>query len=134
AIERYKMRLSGPLLDRIDLQVHVRAVPLHELRRAEPAEPSAAIRERVATARDRQVHRLAPWSLRCNAEMPSAVLRATCRLDSGSERRLVDLIERRRSFTARSIDRMLKVARTIADLDGKPEIDPDCLDDAARFR
>ncbi|HEX2690980.1 MAG TPA: ATP-binding protein [Kofleriaceae bacterium] len=134
AIERYQLRLSGPLLDRIDLQVYVRPVPLAELRRAEPGESSAAIRARVACARDRQLVRLRPWNLRCNAEMPSAVLRATCRLDGMGERTLAELVEGRRSFTARSIDRLIKVARTVADLLGQDNIDAGCLLEAAAYR
>ncbi|HEV7556026.1 MAG TPA: YifB family Mg chelatase-like AAA ATPase [Kofleriaceae bacterium] len=134
AIERYRTRLSGPLLDRIDLQVHVMPVPLDELRRGEPAESSAAIRDRVAAARERQLARLRPFGVRCNAEMTTSVLRATCRLDAASERELGELVGRRRSFTARSIDRLLKVARTIADLTGLDDIDPGCLCEAASFR
>jgi magnesium chelatase family protein len=134
AIERYQLRLSGPLLDRIDLHVYVQPVALRELRRAEPGEPSAKIRERVVAARDRQLARLRPWHLRCNAEMPSAVLRATCKLDSLSERTLTDLVEQRRTFTARSVDRLIKVARTIADLMGQDDIDAGCLLEAAAFR
>jgi magnesium chelatase family protein len=134
ALERYRLRLSGPLLDRIDLQVYVRPVPLRELRSTDPGESSARIRDRVAAARDRQLARLRPWDLRCNAEMTSAVLRATCRLDGLGERTLVDLVERRRSFTARSIDRLIKVARTVADLLGQDDIDAGCLLEAAAFR
>jgi len=134
AIERYRQRLSGPLLDRIDLHVYVRPVPLAELRCSEPGESSAAIRARVVAARDRQLARLRPWSLRCNAEMPSAVQRATCKLDSLGERTLADLVEKRRSFTARSIDRLIKVARTIADLLGQDDIDAGCLLEAAAYR
>ncbi len=134
AIERYRLRLSGPLLDRIDLHVYVQPVPLHELRAIEPGEPSAAIRARVVAARDRQLARLRPWNLRCNAEMPSAVQRATCKLDSLGERTLADLVEKRRSFTARSIDRLIKVARTIADLLGQDDIDAGCLLEAAAYR
>ena len=134
AIERYKLRLSGPLLDRIDLQVFVQPVALAELRRHEPGESSAAIRARVCAARDRQLARLAPWGLRCNAEMSSAVVRATCRLDAAAERTLAEIVERRRSFTARSIDRLLKVARTIADLLGQDTVDAGCLVEAASFR
>jgi len=134
AIERYRLRLSGPLLDRIDLQVFVRPVPLRELRDTAPGEASAPIRDRVAAARDRQLARLRPWRLRCNAEMPSAVLRATCRLDSLGERTLAELVERRRTFTARSIDRLIKVARTVADLLGQDDIDAGCLLEAAAFR
>jgi magnesium chelatase family protein len=134
AIERYQLRLSGPLLDRIDLQVYVQPVPLRELRHAGPGESSAAIRARVAAARDRQLARLKPWSLRCNAEMPSAVMRATCKLDSAGERTLAQLVEQRRSFTARSVDRLIKVARTIADLVGQDDIDAGCLLEAASYR
>ena len=134
AIERYRLRLSGPLLDRIDLHVYVQPVPLHELRAIQPGESSAAIRARVVAARDRQLIRLRPWNLRCNAEMPSAVQRATCKLDSLGERTLADLVEQRRSFTARSIDRLIKVARTIADLIGQDDIDAGCLLEAAAYR
>ena len=134
AIERYQLRLSGPLLDRIDLQIYVQPVPLRELRRADPGESSAAIRARVAAARDRQIARLRPWNLRCNAEMSSAVMRATCQLDSLGERTLAQLVEHRRSFTARSIDRVIKVARTIADLLGQDHIDAGCLLEAAAYR
>src|SRR5882672_4731794 len=107
---RYRLRLSGPLLDRIDLQVYVRPVPLRELRRPNPGESSAQIRARVAAARDRQLARLRPWNLRCNAEMPVSVQRATCKLDSLGERTLAELVERRRTVTARSVDRLIKVA------------------------
>jgi magnesium chelatase family protein len=134
AIERYKLRLSGPILDRIDLQVYVQPVALAELRAAEPAEPSAAIRARVVAARERQLARLRPWCLHCNAEMTSAVLRATCRLDDTCERALAEIVEQRRSFTARSVDRLLKVARTIADLLGQDEIDAASLREAASYR
>ncbi|MGE3547527.1 MAG: YifB family Mg chelatase-like AAA ATPase [Kofleriaceae bacterium] len=134
SIERYRLRMSGPLLDRIDLHVYVRPVKLRELREAAPGESSAAIRARVVEARDRQRLRLAPWGLHCNAAMPSSVLRATCKLDSDGEHTLSDLVERRKLFTGRSIDRMLKVARTIADLLGQDSIDTGCLLEAAGYR
>jgi magnesium chelatase family protein len=134
ALERYQLRMSGPLLDRIDLQVFVQPVPLRALRATEPGEPSAAIRARVAAARDRQRARLRPWGLGCNAEMPSAVMRATCTLDADGERTLAKLVEHRRTLTARSIDRLLKVARTIADLTGQDAIDTGCLLEAAAYR
>jgi len=134
ALARYKLRMSGPLLDRIDLQVHVQPVPLAELRSIEPGESSAMMRERVIAARDRQHHRLAPFGVRCNAEMSSAVMRATCRLDGHGERTLADLVHRRFSFTARSVDRLIKVARTCADLAGEDAIDAACLLEAASYR
>ena len=134
AVERYKLRMSGPLLDRIDLQVYVQPVPLAELRSAEPGEASAAIRERVVAARDRQQHRLARWGARCNAEMSNRVQRATCKLDSKCESALEHLVAARTSFTARSVNRLIRVARTIADLLGQDQIDVGCLNEAASFR
>jgi magnesium chelatase family protein len=134
AIERYRSRLSGPLLDRIDLQVFVKAVPLKDLRDATPGESSEAMRQRVTLARERQQERLAPFGLRCNAEMTSTVMRATCRLDAACESMLASIVEDRRSFTARSVDRLIKVARTIADLTGLPEIEPGCLSEASHFK
>jgi magnesium chelatase family protein len=134
ALERYRARLSGPLLDRIDLQVHVEPVALSELRSTEPAEASAAVRERVAAARDRQRARLARWGVGCNAEMTSRMLRACCGLDVACERELADLVERRRSLSARAIDRVIRVARTIADLLGQDAIDAGCLREAAMYR
>jgi magnesium chelatase family protein len=134
AVDRYRARMSGPLLDRIDLQVYVPPLDLKTLRDPTPAEPSAAIRERVKAARERQLARLASHGMRCNAEMTSKVLRESCRLDDACERYLEELVEQRRSMSARSIDRLIKVARTIADLLGQDAIDTDCLDEAANYR
>ena len=103
-------------------------------RETAPSEPSSAIRERVVAARDRQRARLAPFGVRCNAAMTSSILRATCKLDATSEARLAELVETKLSITARGVDRLLKVARTVADLLGHDAIDPDCLDEAASFR
>jgi magnesium chelatase family protein len=134
AIERYRARLSGPLLDRIDLQVHVQPVTLKSLRSPIAGESSARVRERVVAARDRQNHRLAPFGISTNAEMTTSVLRATCPLDAMGEATLALIVEHRRTLTARSIDRMLKVARTLADLDGVDEITPRHIEDASKFR
>ena len=134
AVERYRARMSGPLLDRIDLRVAVEPLSLAELRRAEPAESSAAIRARVVAARDRQRARLHRFGLRCNAEMTARVLRMTCPLDGACERTLAELVERRRVMSARAIDRLIKVARTVADLAGQDAIDAGCLLEAAAFR
>jgi magnesium chelatase family protein len=134
AIERYKLRLSGPILDRIDLQVFVQPVRLKELRDMHPGEASAAVRARVVAARDRQRHRLEPYGLRINAEMPPSVQRETCKLDSTGERMLASIVAERRSFTARSVDRLIRVARTLADLEGLDAITEDNLFIASRFR
>ncbi len=134
ALDRYTARMSGPLLDRLDMHVHVQPVALRELRRHEPAETSAVMRARVVAARDRQRARLEPFGVRCNAEMSSSVLRATCRLDDTAERRLGELVARRAAMSARSIDRLIRVARTIADLLGQDRIDAECLAEAAGYR
>jgi magnesium chelatase family protein len=134
AIDRYRAQLSGPLLDRIDLQIGVQPVPLSVLRDEKPGESSARIRERVEAARERQHARLAPYELACNAEMPSPVLRECCRLTTACERELEKLVAERKSLSARSIDRILKVARTIADLDNRADLIPYDLVEAAMYR
>jgi len=134
ALDRYQQRMSGPLLDRIDLQVHVDPVPLATLRDTEPGESSAAIRERVLVARERQQVRLAPFGIGCNAEMSSRVMRATCRLDDETENHLASIVRKDGKYTARSIDRLIKCARTVADLDGSDEVLPRHLDDVADLR
>jgi magnesium chelatase family protein len=134
AIDRYRARLSGPLLDRIDLQVYAKNVPLAQLRDGRPGESSDGIRARVVAARERQRSRLSRWGLRCNAEMTANMLRESCPLDEACERVLADLVERRRQLSARGIDRLIKVARTIADLDGQEAIDAGCLYQAWGFR
>lgn len=133
-MERYRQRLSGPLLDRIDLQVYVRPVPIEQLRDSSPGESSASIRERVCLARERQQARLSKYGVRCNAEMTSTIMRASCPLDARSEDTLMAIVEERRSFTARSVDRLIKVARTIADLMNLDEITPACLSEASHYR
>ena len=134
SVDRYRARMSGPLLDRIDLQVHVEPVTLAELRSPNPTEPSSAMRERVSAARERQRARLAPWGLGCNAEMPSSVVRAVCKLDAASETELAQLVDHQRLITARGVDRLIKTARTVADLLGQDAIDPGALREAAAFR
>jgi magnesium chelatase family protein len=134
ALERYRARLSGPLLDRIDLLVSVKAVKLGELRDAAPAESSASIRARVIDARERQRHRLAHWGLGCNAEMTPAIMRVSCTLDSAGEKALADLHARRSGMSARAVDRLIKVARTLADLDGDAAISADHILRASTYR
>ncbi|NVB78676.1 MAG: YifB family Mg chelatase-like AAA ATPase [Kofleriaceae bacterium] len=134
AVDRYTARLSGPLLDRIDLQIRVEPVSLPELRDINPGESSATMRERVVVARDRQRARLAPWGLRTNGEMTSKILRECCPLDSACERMLAEIVARRQSMSARGIDRLLKVARTVADILGHDQILPEDLREASRYR
>jgi magnesium chelatase family protein len=134
SIDRYRSRLSGPLLDRIDLQVVVEPVSIQKLRSETRGESSAAIRDRVTAARERQRARLGPWAVRCNAEMSTRVLRESCPLDAAAELALIDMVERRKSMSARSVGRIIKVARTLADLDGHDRIDADDIREASRYR
>lgn len=133
-IDRYRSRLSGPLLDRIDLQVFVRPISITDLRSNASCESSEQVRARVSHARARQRARLSSWGVRSNAEMSTAALRATCKLDSRSELALASLCKANRTLTGRSVDRILRVSRTIADLTDLPEIDEGCIHEAATYR
>jgi magnesium chelatase family protein len=116
-VRRYAARLSGPLLDRIDLQVAVQDVPQATLLDGGPAEPSARVADRVRAARDRAATRLAdtPWTL--NAEVPGPYLRRAFPLTGPALRRLR---HGGSSLTARGLDRIIRVSWTLADLAGRP--------------
>lgn len=133
-IERYRSRLSGPLLDRMDLQIFVPSVDLGDLRRESPSESSATIRDRVLAARDRQTHRLAAFGCRTNADMDPRTTRATCHLSGAAEKALRKLHKSSKGMSARAVDRIIKVARTIADLTMVDEIDDGCILEAAGYR
>lgn len=133
SVDSYRSRISGPLLDRIDIIIEVPAVHFEEMRRREEAEPSAVIKERVNAARHRQNLRFGQSSGLCNARMGPNELRRFCRLDEESAelmRRAFDVF----GLTARSYDRILKVARTIADLAGSEEITSDHIAEAIQYR
>lgn len=127
-IQRYLGKISGPLLDRIDLHVEVPAVPFKELRTDERGVNSEQMRERVARARAQQAKRGF-----VNAHVPAAQVRLLCRLDESGERTL-ELAMRRMGLSARAHDRLLKVALTIADLDGSPEVRSKHLAEAIQYR
>jgi magnesium chelatase family protein len=133
-VERYRNRLSGPLLDRIDLHVTVKTVSLKQLRGTPPGESSAVVRSRIVAARERQAARLAPHGMRTNAEMTPAVTRATCSLTASAEAHLTSVVERAAGISARSIDRIIKVARTYADLQGRDIIVDEDIGLAAGYR
>ena len=133
AVERYLGRLSGPLLDRIDLYVEVPALELEELRQDAPAESSSAIKARVDAARALQTGRYGPQGPSCNAHMGPKELREYCRLDQAGEGLLKGAFERM-GLTARSHDRILRLARTIADLDGSENIQATHLAEAIQYR
>ncbi len=133
AVEAYRSRISGPLLDRIDIVVEVPAVHFDELRRRAEAEPSAAIQTRVNEARKRQLDRFGPENGKCNARMGPSDLRTYCALDEECAALMKQAFEAM-GLTARSYDRILKVARTVADLDGSDTIRPQHLAEAIQYR
>ena len=133
AVEAYRSRISGPLLDRIDMIIQVPSVKYEELRRRKEAEPSEVIKERVNYARKRQHRRFGESTGMCNARMGPNELRYYCKLDEESHE-LMKMAFETFGLTARSYDRILKVARTIADLDDCDNINSDHLAEAIRYR
>ncbi len=133
AVDAYLGRISGPLLDRIDIIVEVPPVPFGDLNRREPAEPSRAIKARVDAARAVQQARFAGTGVRCNAQMGPKELREHCRLDETSANLMKTAFEQL-GMTARSYDRVLRVARTIADLSGGGPPGPVEIAEAVRYR
>lgn len=134
-IQRYVGRISGPLLDRIDIHVDVPAVKFRELsgEPATEAESSATIRERVLHARERQRKRLAGEKKFANAAMTPRMIRRHCRIDADSEH-MLERAMTRLGLSARAYDRILKVSRTIADLEGSERIGSAHVSEAVGYR
>ena len=132
-VEKYLGKLSGPLLDRIDLYAEVPPLDFDELSRRPAAEPSAVIRARVEAARAVQAARFGPDGPSCNAHMGPAELAAYCALDADGQAVMKGAFQRM-GLTARSYDRILRVARTIADLDGAADIGVEHLAEAVQYR
>jgi magnesium chelatase family protein len=133
-IQSYLGRISGPLLDRIDLHVEVPPVKFREMNAAPPGETSAQIRERVVAARLRQQTRFASRpKVTCNARMGSRELKAFCELTEDTQN-LLKLAMTEYNLSARAYDRILKVARTIADLAGCERINSDHISEAIQYR
>jgi magnesium chelatase family protein len=133
-VQKYLNRISGPLLDRIDIHVEVTPVPFKELSELRASEKSAEIRERVIRAREIQEERYQEFDgIYSNAQMNSKMLREVCRIDSAGSLLLKTAMEKL-DLSARAYDRILKVSRTIADLDAKPDIRPEHLAEAIHYR
>ncbi len=132
-IQRYRARISGPLLDRIDLHIEAPALSLSELRSDQPGEASAVIRARVQAARSRQLRRFAGTRITANARMTHTQIRKHCAIDAA----LGDLLQQAMEqlhLSARAYDRILKVSRTIADLAGTERIESKQLLEAIQYR
>jgi magnesium chelatase family protein len=134
-VQRYRDRISGPLLDRIDLHLEVPATSYQELAGKKPGEASAPIRSRIEAARTCQRERFSSARSRitCNARMSPKLLKAHCTLDEQSEG-LLRLAMTELNLSARAYDRILKVARTIADLDASGNIAAEHLSEAIQYR
>jgi magnesium chelatase family protein len=133
-VQKYLTKISGPLLDRIDLHVEVTPVSFNELSKERPTEKSDAVRERVIKARHAQAERYDALSgIHCNAQMTSKQLQSICKLDDASRSILKTAMERL-GLSARAYDRIIKVSRTIADLEGCENIETQHVAEAIQYR
>ena len=133
-IQRYMSRISGPLMDRIDIQCEISPVPFKDISKAAPGEPSANIRERVIKAREIQSARFKDFKgIHCNAQMTERMIHQFAEPDdAGIE--MLRMAMQRFALSARAYSRILKVARTIADLDGAENVLPQHLAEAIGYR
>ena len=134
AVHRYLNKVSGPLMDRIDLHIEVTPVPVTELGKTLPSESRAVIRERVLAARAIQTERFKDNpTVHCNAQMTSKLTRQHCALTDQC-RTIMEQAMNRLGLSARAYDRILRVARTIADLEASNQITPTHLSEAITYR
>jgi len=131
--ERYWAKLSGPLMDRIDLQVRVNRLKPEEIVKETIGEESSTVLMRVQAARERSQHRFVNTALRCNADMQSSHLREWCRLNDAT-RSLLENAIKKLGLSVRGSDRILKVSRTIADLAGDPDLNASHVAEAVQYR
>lgn len=133
AVAKYVGKLSGPLLDRIDIQIEIARVAFDDMVRQESAEPSSTIRKRVLAARELQRERLGGLAIASNADIPASLTRRFCKLDDAAMRLLAHAAAKRQ-FSARALDRIARVARTIADLAASPDIRSEHVAEAIQYR
>ena len=132
-ITRYRKRISGPLMDRIDIHIDVPRIEFEKLHNSQRAESSASIRTRVESARKLQEERLKDSVFQCNADLGPGEVREQCRLDE-SGTRLMQSAMAQMNLSARSFHRILKLSRTIADLGGEEQITTQHLAEALQYR
>jgi len=132
-IHRYRSKISGPLMDRIDIHVEVPAVPYKELMGDTQAESSEDIRKRVTAARAIQSERFKRTKIYCNAQMSNRHIKKHCKIDEDSYNLLESAIDKL-GLSARAYNRILKISRTIADLEGEPDIQTDHISEAIQYR
>ncbi len=132
-IQRYRSKISGPLMDRIDIHIEVPAVKYRDLASRDPGESSSEIKARVNRARKVQLDRFNGMKLYCNAQMTNRHIKKYCPIDETSQKLLETAIDKF-GLSARAYTRILKVARTIADLEGQDHIHPQHLSEAIQYR
>ena len=132
-VHRYMSHISGPLMDRIDIHIEVVPVSIADMSSEERGETSREIRERVVRARNIQLRRFEGLDIHCNAMMNSSMLRHFAPLSKECSA-LLEVAMARLNLSARAYDRIIKVARTIADIDGKESIEPSHISEAIGFR
>jgi len=133
-MQRYLSKVSGPLLDRIDIHIEVQPVPFEKLSEERKGESSKSIRQRVTVARESQTIRFKSYeNVHYNAQMSVKQIKEYCKLDAHSKKLLKTAMEAL-NLSARAYDRILKVARTISDLDGSENIESDHISEAIQYR
>jgi magnesium chelatase family protein len=132
-IRQYQGKISGPLLDRIDLHIEVPSVKYRALTAREEGEPSNAVKERVGLARDIQKNRFGSRGVFTNARMNEKHIRTHCTIDEESHQ-LMEMAIEKLGLSARAMNRILKVSRTIADLEGQEKIEPAHVAEAIQYR
>ena len=132
-IQRYRSKISGPLMDRIDIHIEVPAVKYRDLASREPGESSREIKKRIDSARKTQLNRFKGLKIYCNAQMTNRHIKKFCQIDEASQK-LLELAIDKFGLSARAYARVLKVARTIADLEGQESIQPAHLSEAIQYR